>query len=131
MVALDTGFFVALMRGSGEAKSLWRGFKENKITPFVSVLTVGELSYILHREGKSNEADMIIKRMEAVTRIVDVDASIARKAAEIKHFKHIPYIDSLVGATAILTGCEKLCTSDRKHMKSLQAYGVEIVFVHE
>ena len=131
MVALDTGFFVAFMKGSEDAKSLWHKIKENKIKPIVSILTIGELLYILYREGRSKEIDIIIKRMVSTTEIINTDIEIIRKGAEIKHLQKIPYIDSLIGATAIVNGCKKLYTSDRKHMKNLQDYGIEIVFLRE
>ncbi|MBI3813491.1 MAG: PIN domain-containing protein [Nitrospinae bacterium] len=69
--------------------------------------------------------------MASTSEIIDTNITIVKKGAEIKHRQKIPYIDSLVGATAIVNGCKKLYTSDRKHMKGLKDYGLEVVFIRE
>ncbi len=50
MVALDTGFFIAMMRGNEDAKDLWKEFRDRRIRPIISVFTIGELFYILLKE---------------------------------------------------------------------------------
>lgn len=131
MVAFDTGFFVAFMRGSKEAMALWRWIKEERIKPVVSTLTIGEIMYILYRENRNEDANGIVEKILHVAKVMPVDITIARKGAEIKYLQKIPYIDSLIGATAILNGCGKLYTSDRKHMSILKNYGLEVVTLHE
>ena len=76
MVALDTGFFVAMIRGSKKAISLWREFRKEKIRPVISTLIAGELLYIFYKEGKSEEAKEMVGKMARVGE--DVKSSILR-----------------------------------------------------
>lgn len=133
MVAIDTGFFIAMMRGSLKAQSLWHEMKENKIKPVISSFSIGELIYILYKQGKKyEEIEGILRRIMQVTRVVDTSSTIAIKSAEIKHKIKIPYIDSLIGATAILSNCKTIYTSDRKHMENIKDYyDVNVVIVRE
>jgi len=129
MVALDTGFFVAMMRGSKKAISLWREFKKEKIRPIISTLVVGELLYIFYREGKSKEAKEIVERMAGVGEVENVSVNVVTEGAGIKHSLGIPYVDALIGATALINGCKKLYTSDRKHMKRLEGKGITVFVI--
>lgn len=131
MVALDTGFFVAMIRGSEEARSIWRGIRDSRIRPVISTLAVGELLYILYSENRKRESEGIVKKIMAVAEVIPVDMSVVLKGVEIKHSQEIPYVDSLIGATAMLSNCKVLYTSDRAHMKTLEDYGLKVVIVRE
>jgi len=132
VVAIDTGFFVAMMKGSQKAKNLWNRLRREKARPVVSTLVIGELIYILYRESLDHgEVEKIVNRVGRLSEVIPVNLSVVKKAAMIKHNYRIPYIDSLIFATALHAGCDKLYTSDRNHMDKLQAEGVEIVFCRE
>lgn len=133
MVAVDTGFFIAMMRGSHKAVSLWQEMKKNKIKPVMSSLSIGELVYILYREGKEDEEIKgILIKMVRVIKVIDTSSIIATKGAEIKHKTKIPYIDSLITATAIMSNCKTIYTSDRKHMENIKDYyDIDVVIVRE
>lgn len=131
MVALDTGFFIAMMRGNSEAIALWRWLKQNRLRPVISAITAGELLYVLYREKKKEEAEGIVERIFRIADAIPVDIEVAKKGAGIKHSQGMPYVDALIGATALSSGCQKLYTSDRNHMKSLKSYGLEIIIIRE
>lgn len=131
MVAIDAGFFIALMRGHEQAREILRYLKKENTRAIVSVLSIGELLYVLYREGRGNEAARIIRIIARTMKISDVNMEIAEEGAKIKQAKKIPYVDSLIGATAIINSCKKLYTSDDKHMTALMDYGIDIVTIRE
>jgi len=131
MVALDTGFFIAMMKGSREAQQLWHRLKDKQIVPLIPSLVVGELYYILLRENYGKKALSVINRISKIGKIIDIDLSIVLKGGEIKDRLKIPYIDSLIGAAAVVNNCSELYTSDKTHMTKLHHYGIKIQIIHE
>lgn len=131
MVGVDTGFFIALMRGNEQARTLLHDLRREKLRAIVSVLCLGELLYILYREGRGNESAKIIRGIAGTMRIVNLDLEIVEEGAKIKDAKKIPYVYSLIGATAIVNGCKKLYTADTQHMTVLKDYGIDVVVIRE
>lgn len=120
------------MRGNRDVKKLWNGFRKNKIKPVISVLVIGELIYILYRENREQtEVAKIVDKLISLSDVVSVDISVVKKAAEIKHRYRIPYMDSLIFATALKKGCSKFYTSDRNHMSKLKKENTEVILCHE
>src|ERR1700741_217784 len=101
MVALDTGFFVSMMRGNKKAISLWREFKQEKIRPIVSTLSLGELLYLFYSEGKGEEAKEMIYNIGRVGKVENVSIDVVIKGASIKHSLGIPYVESRFPARAL------------------------------
>lgn len=125
MVALDTGFFIAMMRGNEEAKELWKEFRVRRIRPIISVLTVGELFYILLKE-QAPEPLRVTDSLRRIAKVINVDNEIVLKAGELKNRHKIPYVDSLIAATVLIAKCNEFITSDRNHMICLEDYGLKV-----
>ncbi len=126
MVVLDTGFFVSMMKGNDEARDIWYDLRDKGIKPTISSLTIGEVLYIILQDRPFEVANEVIDKIQRVGKIIPVDIDVAKKGGELKYRHKIPYVDSLIAATALLTGCKRLITSDRKHMEILEGYGITV-----
>jgi predicted nucleic acid-binding protein len=131
MVVLDTGFFVSMLKGNHDAKDIWHKLREEGIRPIVSALTIGELLYILLRDRPLEAAQKVVDKIQTVGKVVAVGVDVARKGGELKDKHKVPYVDSLIVATVLLSGCEELITSDRKHMGILKEYGITVKILRE
>lgn len=128
MVGLDTGFFIALMKRDGYAVDFWETLAHKEVLSVVSVLTLGELLYIGYRTGKPKIGMKMVKNIKLITRVMPVDFDIIEKAASIKTGRGMPYIDAIILATFLLSGCTEIHTTDRKHFSGIKNKGVKIVY---
>lgn len=85
---------------------------------FVSVISLHEIYRLtLKKEGRETaklRASLILKDF----RVIDVNPSIAVKAAEIRHRLAIPMADSLIAATSLVLG--GTCISDDPHFQNVE-----------
>ena len=130
MVGLDTGFFVAMIKGDEAVIELWKQCSAKDAPPVVSVLTLGELLYLSYRTGTPDAGKALVDNIELSCRAIPVDREIVEKAAALKAGRAIPYTDSLILATFLLNGCKTIHTTDRKHFSRIENKGVEFVFHH-
>lgn len=128
MVGLDTGFFIAMMRGDRKAVDLWRELSSGDSVPVVSVLTLGELLYISYRSGKPDEGKLMVESIDLSTRVIPVDRPITEKAASMKAGRSIPYVDSIILATFLLHGCKVVHTTDRNHFSEIKNKALSFIF---
>lgn len=128
MVGLDTGFFIALMKGEDEAIDCWDTLAHREVLSVVSVLTLGELLYIGYRTGKPKIGMKMVEHIKMVTRVIPVDFDIIEKAASLKAGRGIPYIDAIILATFLLSGCTQIHTTDRKHFSGIRNKGVKMIY---
>lgn len=128
MVGLDTGFFIAYMNNESEAVTYWNSLSRSDIPPIVSLLTIGELLYISFRLNKPEIGKQIIESIYGAAKVLPVDREIVEKAAALKASRGIPYIDSLILATFLISGCKEIHTSDKKHFSGLNIKGLKIIF---
>lgn len=128
MVGLDTGFFIALMKGEKEAFAYWDTLSRQEIFSVVSILTLGELLYIGFRTGKPKTGMKMVENIKIIARVVSVDFDIIEKAASVKAGRGIPYIDAIILATFLLTGCTEIHTTDRKHFSGIKNKGVKTIY---
>jgi predicted nucleic acid-binding protein len=85
---------------------------------FVSVISLHEIYRLtLKKEGRETaklRTSLILKDF----RVIDVNPSIAVKAAEIRHRLAIPMADSLIAATSLVLG--GTCISDDPHFQNVE-----------
>lgn len=85
---------------------------------FVSVISLHEIYRLtLKKEGRESaklRTSLILKDF----RVIDVNPSIAVKAAEIRHRLAIPMADSLIAATSLVLG--GTCISDDPHFQNVE-----------
>ena len=85
---------------------------------FVSVISIHEMySLTLKNEGRET-AKLRTSLISKDFRVIDVNPSIAVKAAEIRHRLAIPMADSLIAATSLVLG--GTCVSDDPHFKTVE-----------
>ncbi len=128
MVGLDTGFFVGLMKADQRAITAWQALSAGDSLPVVSVLTLGELLYISFRTGKPEIGKEMLHSIASAAQVVDVTRQIVEKAAALKAGRMIPYVDSIILATFMQTGCNEIHTSDRNHFSEMKNKGLAFIF---
>lgn len=128
MVGLDTGFFIAMMKGDQRAADTWSDLLASDSLPLVSVITLGELLYIAFRTGKPELGTAMVENIALSTRVVNVDRSIVEKAASLKAGRAIPYRDAIILSTFLLSGCRTIHTTDRNHFGKVKNRKVKFVF---
>jgi predicted nucleic acid-binding protein len=128
MVGLDTGFFVGLMKGKRKAAEVWHNLSQAEFLPVVSVLTLGELLYLSFRLGEPETGRTLVDNIAVATKVVAVDRDIVEKGASLKAGRGIPYVDALIAATFLLSGCKEIHTTDKAHFGELEHKDLALVF---
>lgn len=114
----DSRFFVEYFYSSDSVfqRKLKEDLKEAK-ERFVSALVVHELHQInLEREGKE-VANLRSSVLNVDFKVVDVDFQIAINSAELRSKYRIPMADSVIAASAQISGC--VLVSDDKHFQKI------------
>jgi predicted nucleic acid-binding protein len=128
MVGIDTGFFVGLMKGDTKPIEFWASLVDGDRLPVISMLTLGELLYISFRIGLPDKGKELVDSIDKSARVMPVDRPIVEKAASLKAGRGIPYIDSIILSTFMLTGCREIHTTDRNHFSEIKNKGLLFVF---
>jgi predicted nucleic acid-binding protein len=128
MVGIDTGFFVGLMKGDTKPIEFWASLVDGDRLPVISMLTLGELLYISFRIGLPDKGKELVDSIDKSARVMPVDRPIVEKAASLKAGRGIPYIDSIILSTFMLTGCREIHTTDRNHFSEIKNKGLSFVF---
>ena len=127
MVGLDTGYFMAMIKGHSKALTLWDKLQKSKI-PVVSVLTLDELAYLYYRMGEPEKGQRLVENIKILAIIKSVDENIAIRAASLKHELAIPFIDAIIMATFLEAGCKEIHTTDKKHFSKLTKKELKLIF---
>jgi predicted nucleic acid-binding protein len=128
MVGIDTGFFIGLMKGDPKPIQFWVSLVDSDTLPVISMLTLGELLYISFRIGQPDRGKELVDSIDKSARVMPVDRPIVEKAASLKAGRGIPYIDSIIIATFMLTGCREIHTTDRNHFAEIKNKDLSFVF---
>jgi toxin FitB len=116
----DTRFFIEHFYSSNE-KTRERTKREiltNK-TKYVSVITLHEIYRLtLQKEGRET-AQLRVSLISKDFEVVEVDTTIALKAAEMRHGSPLPMADSIIAATCI--NLKAVCVSDDPHFTHLRS----------
>ena len=128
MVGIDTGFFIGLMKGDPKPTQFWASLVDSDTLPVISTLTLGELLYISFRIGQPDRGKELVDSIDNSARVMPVDRPIVEKAASLKAGRGIPYIDSIILSTFMLTGCREIHTTDRNHFAEIKNKGISFVF---
>ncbi len=128
MVGIDTGFFIGLMKGDSKPVEFWTSLSDSDTLTVISMLTLGELLYISFRLGQPDKGKELVDSIDKSARVLPVDRPIVEKAASLKAGRNIPYIDSIILATFMLSGCREIHTTDRNHFAEIKNKGISFVF---
>lgn len=115
----DTRFFIEHYYSASEdvqrTTKLELTGNKNKLVSAISIHEIYRLT--LDKEGRETaklRVSLIMKDFD----VVDVNAAIAVKAAEIRHNRSIPMADSLIAATCVVLNC--ICVSDDPHFEGIK-----------
>lgn len=112
VTALDTGFFLRLLEGHEGAKAKWQALVEGE-EGLVSGLSLVELLRLgLKGALARQDAELLLKAIPAVCRVVWPDWGIGERAARLSHGLHLPLVDALILATALEGGAKEIWTAD-------------------
>ena len=128
MVGIDTGFFVGLMKGDSKPVEFWTSLADSDTLPVISMLTLGELLSISFRIGQPGQGKELVDSIDKSARVLPVDRQIVEKAASLKTGRGIPYIDAIILATFMLSGCREIHTTDRNHFTEIKNKDISFVF---
>jgi predicted nucleic acid-binding protein len=109
----DTHAVVALLYGEAPAPKVRRVFEHGE--PWMTLVNLGEVAYIVERRQGADAADAVWANLlghdqtdRAPIRILHVDAALARRAATIKAHGGISYADCFAAAAAERLDCPVL-----------------------
>jgi predicted nucleic acid-binding protein len=131
MIGLDTGFFIALLQGHGEATTVWSSGLNEDRELVTSCLTLFELQR-LGLKGAITESTEVCEAIQAATAVVWPGSSILSAAARLSHGNGIPAIDSLILASLLSRDVDTVYTTDSdleryraQHVRVINLRGLE------
>ncbi|MBW2335887.1 MAG: PIN domain-containing protein [Deltaproteobacteria bacterium] len=84
--------------------------------------------YISFRLGQPARGKELVDSIDKSARVMPVDRPVVEKAASLKAGRGLPYIDSIILSTFMLTGCREIHTTDRKYFAEIKNKGLSFVF---
>lgn len=119
MKTYDTRFFFEHYYSDDDSTlDLTREELRAKQRKYISSIVLHEVYKLtLEKDGRS-VAELRTKLLEKDFNIIAVDAKIARISAEYRHKYRIPLADSIVAATAKITGTK--CVTDDQHIRQIR-----------
>jgi len=126
-IVYDTRFFIEHYYSASEdvQRKTKLELTANK-KKFVSAISVHEVYRLtLSKEGRET-AKLRISLITKDFDVVDVNPTIAVKAAEIRHNRGMPMADSLIVATCLVLNCT--CVSDDPHFEGVE--GLPTRWIH-
>lgn len=115
-VVIDSDILVDHLRGFTPARIFLNLFYEKHLIGIISAVTVMEL--LAGKSAAEEDKRIKIERLFSLFKTVDVNFSMAEKAAEIRRKYSTNPIDSLIAATALHSNC-KLATCNINHYQMI------------
>ncbi|MEK6867316.1 MAG: PIN domain-containing protein [Nanoarchaeota archaeon] len=125
----DTWFLLMLFAKDPQAISLIKETKEGKATIIIPIIVFAETTKKLMQKGVSLLIiDEFFAAVEASEKIefAFLDKAIAQEAARVSLSFQVPLIDSLVAATARLSGCQILLSADSDYASLVKRKYVKV-----
>lgn len=128
MIGLDTGFFVALLKGKSKAVEVWEMLVDGKDNAIVSCITILELER-LARLGTIKRVKILVDAIMAVCRVGWLDnVRVLSIGARLGNDLGIPVVDALVLASFVDAKCKVIYTTDAHiELYGKKAKGVSII----
>jgi predicted nucleic acid-binding protein len=116
-VLIDTGIFVNFLNDEPKAEfsgKFLEQIQNKKIEGLISTITIAEIFSLYYKisEKKTVRAKIYIESIIESENIIPTFKSIAELAGKIKSSYKVSLGDSIIIATAILTGCDYLISLD-------------------
>ncbi|MCX6554539.1 MAG: PIN domain-containing protein [Candidatus Aminicenantes bacterium] len=128
MTGLDTGFFVELLKGNGQAVEKWKNIVDGETDAVVCSLTIYELKRLSLKGCLAIDAvQLTIEAIMAVCQVVWIDdCELLDAAARLAHGNDIPAVDALILALLLQAGAHTIYSTDR-HLQSFKRKGIMVV----
>ena len=114
VLGADTGFFVLFANGHSRALEIWQELASGLHTLVVSTLTINEILVYFYRRGNGDRAqewiDLVVETDSI--QVVPVTVQIAAGSAQYRLSFGLPTVDSVILATFLEQGCEKMLSTD-------------------
>jgi len=114
LLGVDTGFFVSYANHHPRALTIWHELIDGLHTLVVSTLTINEILVYFYQRGDSDKGQEWVALMIETDNIevVPVSVEIAIRSARYRHGMGLPTVDSVILATFLERGCEKMLSTD-------------------
>jgi len=114
LLGVDTGFFISYANHHPRALTIWQEFIDGLHTLVVSTLTINEILVYFYQRGDSDRGQEWVTLMVETDSIevVPVSVEIAARSARYRHGMGLPTVDSVILATFLERGCEKMLSTD-------------------
>jgi len=113
-LGIDTGFFIGYANRHPRATEIWSETAKGDHQLVVSTLTVNEVFTYFYKRGLGQSAESWLLLMQATEAIelIPVSSEIAVLSARYRLGMQLSTVDSLILATFLIHGCEKMISSD-------------------
>lgn len=114
LLGADTGFFVSFANDHPRALEIWHRLVGGAHTLVVSTLTINEILVYFYQHGNGDRGQEWIDLMmeSRCIEIIPVSVEIAALSARYRHGMGLPTVDSVILATFLDRGCEKMLSTD-------------------
>ena len=114
LLGADTGFFVSYANQHPRALAIWQELIDGLHALVVSTLTINEILVYFYRRGESDKGQEWVALMVEMDNIavVPVSVEIAARSARYRHGMGLPTVDSVIMATFLERGCERMLSTD-------------------
>ena len=114
LLGADTGFFLSYANNHPRALEIWQELVDGLHTLIVSTLTINEILVYFYRRGDGERGrewiDLVVETSSI--EIVPVSVEIAARSARYRYGMGLPIVDSVILATFLERGCEKMLSTD-------------------
>ena len=114
LLGADTGFFVSYANQHPRALAIWQELIDGLHTLVVSTLTINEILVYFYQRGQTEKGQGWVALMVETDNIevVPVSVKIASRSARYRHGLGLPTVDSVILATFLERGCERMLSTD-------------------
>lgn len=120
---IDTDIIVDLLRGFSKSVEFFKDIENIKYNTYFS--TVTEVELYSGKSCSSLKEQTLINNLLSLMVRINLDKVIARKAGELRRKYDVPIGDSIIAATAIVTGTKTVATKNVKHYKNIKEIKVK------
>jgi len=117
---------IDLLRDFPKSKEFFKDIETKKYE--VSFSTLTEVELFSGESCSSLEEQALIDNLLSLMRRIDINRDVARKAGEVRRKYNIPIADSIIAATAIISGSRKLMTRNLKHYKNVKGIKAKLPY---
>jgi len=118
-ILLDTMAVLELL-SNPQYKKLAAALDEQKMNGVISTISLTEIYKVIGMEDERKARELVARIVASKLELREVDATVARKAGELKLHYRMPTADSLIAATGIVAGATHVLTEDQ-HFQSIKA----------